>query len=466
MENYPEFFESIEKAASVFRRWDKEKKISLISHLDADGISSCAILTKLMNDENRKYTISILTQLSERKIKEIAKDNSDYIIFSDLGSGQIKDIAKNLGDKEIIILDHHEPDKLDKEYKNITHINPHLFGIDGSKEIAGAGVCYLFAKCINKTYENLSHLAIIGAIGDIQEDKGFKELNKEILKTAVDNKLIKVKKSLRIFGINTRPIHKALEYSTDINIPGVSGSESGAIQFLYELGINPKKDNNWKTLNQLSDDEVKKLVTGIIMKRLGKIKPDDVLGDSYAILTHEEDSTRDAREFATLLNACGRMEKASVGIGVCLGEKKDIQRAMQVLADYKKEIVNAIEWYKSNEKGEFVIRGNNYIIINAQDRIKSTVVGTLASIISKSDFVSDKTYIMSLAKSEEEYTKLSLRMKKLEEGDDLRKIVKEIALRVGGEAGGHMSAAGALIPLGREKEIIEAAKEVLGKTIL
>ena len=54
-------------------------------------------------------------------------------------------------------------------------MNPHLFDIDGSTEISGAGVVYLFCKALDGKNKDMAHIAIVGAIGDIQEDKGFKK---------------------------------------------------------------------------------------------------------------------------------------------------------------------------------------------------------------------------------------------------------------------------------------------------
>ena len=52
----------------------------------------------------------------------------------------------------MFIFDHHELGAKHK-IENITHVNPHLVGIDGSKEISGAGVVYNFAKALNKENE-------------------------------------------------------------------------------------------------------------------------------------------------------------------------------------------------------------------------------------------------------------------------------------------------------------------------
>ena len=48
--------------------------------------------------------------------------------------------------KEVIVLDHHKPKQYESE--SILHVNPHLVGVDGSNEISGAGVSYLFAKAV------------------------------------------------------------------------------------------------------------------------------------------------------------------------------------------------------------------------------------------------------------------------------------------------------------------------------
>lgn len=461
MDKYKQLYEAIEEAANKFKKWDKNKTIRIISHLDADGISAAAILIRLLNQENRKYSISILPQLNREKLIEFSKEKEEYFIFTDLGSGQLHDIKEMLKTKKILILDHHDI-KSTELIDNIIHINPHLFGIDGSKEISGAGVVYLFASSIDKKNEELAYIAVIGAIGDVQEEKqGFLYLNNEILKIAVEKKKIKVEKGLRLFGIQTKPIHKVLEYSTDPYIPGVSGSESGAIQFLNQIGIHPKNGNDWKKIVQLDKEDMKKLVTGIIMNRLNEANPEDVLSNIYT-LTEEEDGspTRDAKEFATLLNACGRMNRASCGIGTCLGIKKDKAMAIQISSEYKKEIVNALRWYNENKDSLKIIKGKNYIILNAENNVLSTIIGTLASIISKSNGLAESTFIMSLARSNNGSTKISLRTTKTKKEVDLKGIIKKIIEKTGGEAGGHMQAAGAQIPTEIESEFIEEAQSM------
>jgi len=469
MDSYDLFDEQLKNAAEEFKKIDKKEVIRLISHLDADGISACSIMIKLLNNDNRKYSVSIVQQLNRAVLSQLAVEPYNCFIFTDIGSGVVNDIKYLLNGKKVFILDHHSIEKVN-DYGGIIFVNPHTCGIDGGKEISGAGVVFKFTCAVDKSIEEFAHIAIVGAIGDLQEQNGFLRLNEDILKIAVEKGKIKVIKGLRIFGSQTKPLHKALEYCTDPYIPGVSGSESGAIQFLYNIGIEPKNGNGWKKIVHLDGEEMKKLVTGIIMKRLNEANPDDVLGNVYILPNEEEESpTRDAKEFATLLNACGRLGRASFGIGTCLGDKKIKQQAIRSLADYKKEIVNALNWYNENKFSDDVFWGNRFVIINAKSNVMSTMIGTLASILSKSNVMINNTFILSMAQQTVDgSTKVSLRAtNNLDKAFDLKDIIEKIIGGIGNsEAGGHQNASGAIIPTDKEEMFIEQAKEVLGKFAL
>ena len=458
---YKAFKDLVRAKAEEFKQWDKKETLRVISHLDSDGICACSLLTHALNKENRKYSITIVPQLKEENIKELAQENYKYYIFTDLGSGNLKDINKYFKDKTVLILDHHQIQGQPAE--NISHINPLLFDIDGSKEISGAGVVFLFVKELNPKNKDLVHLAVIGAIGDVQESKGFAKLNDELLQLAIEEGKIKKKQGLRFFGLQTRPVHKLLEYSNDLVIPDVTGSESASIQFLKNLGIEPQDNKgNWKRLDDLTEEEKKKLIAGIVMKRAEHAEPEDIFTHVYE-LPHEEkgEPFRDAREFSTLLNACGRMDKASLGIGVCLGDKKMKEKAVQSLKEYKKEIVNAMKWYKENKNSEFIVNGKGYMIINAQDKVLPTMIGTISSILSNSNSIKAGTFILGLAQNVDGTTKVSLRYAGINHDNDLKKIISDIVEEACGEAGGHKDAAGAVIKTENEEKFIKIAKRVL-----
>ncbi len=447
----------IKNAIEKFKKLD-DKVIRVISHLDSDGLTSASIMLQTLKRENKKFVLSIVKQLNESVLKELNNEPYNIIIFTDLGSGYIKLINKHLN-KKIFIFDHHVPDDIN-DYENIIHVNPHL-SKDYEDEISGSGVTYLFSKTLNKENKDLAYLAVIGSIGDMQK------LNKEILDDAISENKIEVRRGLKMFGSQTKPLHKILQFSTDPFIPGVTGSEEGALNFLLDLGINPKDENKFRKLGNLSEEELKKLTTGIILKRLGSEKnPEDVFADIYLLKDEDEESfTKDAREFSTLLNCCGRLNKPSVGIGVCLGNKILKEKANELMKDYKLELIKGLNWFYNNK--DKMTKGNNFIIINSQDNIKDTLIGTVTSIISKSNVYRDNTILIAMAYTLDNNVKVSMRIcngNNSENEIDLREILKEIT-KDEWETGGHKSACGCLFPIEREKDFIDRAIEILNRKV-
>lgn len=465
MDCYEKFEQQIKEAAEEFRKIDKKETIRLVSHIDADGISACSLFVKFLNNQSMKYSVSTIQNLTKEVILGIAKEPYKYVVFTDLASGMMTDVSIMLREKKVLILDHHEPELKNSEFKNISIVNPHFAGIDGGKEVSGSGVVYMFTKEIDSKMEEFAHVALIGAIGDSQESNGFPYLNNKILETAVLKKKVEIKIGLRLFGAQTRPLHKVLEYSTDPYIPGISGSESGAIQFLQQIGIQPKNGSGWKKVGHLTEEEMKSLVAGIIMQRFGETNPEDVLGNIYILTEEKEESpTKEIREFATLLNACGRMGKASLGIGACLGDPKIKEKAIRSMDEYKKEIISAMRWFESNKGNGYVTHADGYIIINAKDQIMPTLIGTLASMISKSNSTKDGTFILSMAQILDGSTKISIRMSGRNNNADLKNVMEKMINGISGcEVGGHQNAAGALIPTAKEAEFLETARNVLEK---
>lgn len=468
--DYEGFHRFMKEAAEEFLKIPKNKAIRVIGHLDADGICASAIMINALIKLNRRYSLTTLPTVTEELLKDVNDESEEYFVFVDLGSGTIDAVGKMLPTKKIFVLDHHQLQS-ETDYDNITQINPHVFGIDGSVEISGAGVVFLFTQYLtNHKNAEMSRIAIVGAIGDIQENNGFKKLNSEILKVATDNNLLEVKRGLKFFGVQTKPIYKLLQYSSDIIIPGVNGSESGAINFLLSLGIDPKTKKGWKKISDLTVEEQQKLVAGIITRRVNKPNSDaqDIFTNAYLLYGENEDTPfRDAKEFATLLNSCGRLNKSSIGIGACLNDKKMKNMALQNLTDYRKELVTAINWYKDNSNSDRVIKKKNHIIINAEDEIMPTMIGTLGSILSKSPDIDRNTFILSLARNHDDTTKVSLRIVGNPDNINLKEIIEQIINKINhGSSGGHSFAAGAVIDTDKEDTFIKNASEILESIII
>jgi RecJ-like exonuclease len=467
-EQYDNFIEILKKAVDFFKQIPENETIRLISHLDADGITSAALMINVLQNENRNYKLTIYAQLTDEVCQEIAKEDYTYYIITDLGSGQLISINKHLKNKKILIFDHHIPQE--EPLNNIVHINPHLVGIDGSSQIAGSGVVFFFSALLNgKNYDH-AHLAIVGAIGDVQEQQGFQGLNNIILDIAIERKKVYIKKELNLFGKQTRPLFKLLEYSSDLQIPGITGNQNSAVLFLNNLEIKQTdKDEKLRTFSDLSEGEKKILTEHVIIRRLdaGLTDQSKVLSTTYELLEEKKGTFKDAKEFSSILNACGRMDQAKTGVYACLNEPGYKKDAHQIQKDYKIEIVHGMNWIEKalKYKSDSIIQTDKFMIINAQTNIMHTIAGTVASILTMGNKYPKDYYILSLAhNTTEKAVKISLRVVGNNENIDLQKTITTIIEKLGsGESGGHQHAAGAFIPIDKEAEFLKIAEEEFEK---
>ena len=233
-----DFFNSFGKAANIFNKHAEDGSfIRIVTHNDADGLSSGGILTILAARKKARFKISSEKKLDDKLLITLREEKPDLIIFSDFGSGYLELISEYLK-QDIIILDHHLP--TDCKAENIIHINPMLHGVDGAREIAASGVCYFLAKAIDPSNSDLACLALVGALGD-QQDKGERKslvgLNTIIEAEAEENHLLDKHVGLIFYGYETRPLAKAIAYTTLPYIPSLSGNEGNCLAFLKEIGI-------------------------------------------------------------------------------------------------------------------------------------------------------------------------------------------------------------------------------------
>lgn len=456
MKDYDKFKQLTKRAAKRFCSL-KKGTVRIVTHLDADGIASASILIRALEKLHQPYKLSVLSQLGNSTVDELKSAKEDTLVFTDLGSGSLSLLNSKFAGRNVFVLDHHVPEADFEPSENVVHLNPHLAGIDGTREISGSGVVYFFTNHLIGN-SDMAHIALIGAIGDGQSRDGFSTLNQEILQDAINSGTLKLREEINLFGMQTRPLHKLLEYSTGLKIPGVTGDSQGALKLMDELRIPHRIKGKRIMMQDLSKKQIQALQEAIISKRRLTGDSSSILSTSY-ILTKEDEGTpfRDAKEFSTLLNSAGRLGNAELGVRACMGDEESRIESLKVLKDYKRKILNAMNWYKSSLKDDSIQRGDNYLILNAKTSVPSTIIGTLASIISKSGRHPPGTFIMSLARSEEGFSKVSLRYSGSlpEKGIDLSSIVQNVVKNTGGDAGGHRSASGAIIPTDCETKFIE-----------
>ncbi len=443
----------VEKIAREFLEISKNRAIRIISHYDTDGITSAAILIKTFKRLDKKFSVKIVKGLEEEIIKkELARQGKEILIFSDLASGNLEYFQKLK--EPIFILDHHEINK-DLLNNKIKIINPHISSNPEINSCTGAGVCYLFSKAISSKNKDLSKIAIIGMIGDRYESN-LSKINQQIIN---DTPELIIKKGVVLFPA-TRPLKRTLEYSTSPYIPGVTGNGNGVIEFLREIGIP-----NEKSLLELSEQENSKLITGILIKRARHNKQENILGNLYILKFYN--TKEDVREISVMINACSRLGYSDIAISYCLEKEKFKLQALDIYTKYKRELVSGLRVAEKMDK----INGKGFVILNAKDKIKDVIVGTICSMLSSSPTYRKGTILIGMAYNEDKI-KVSARIVG-REGRNLKEILeKTITMfktefpEAVAEVGGHHFAAGCLIGRENEKYFIEALKKNLEIEIL
>jgi len=428
---------AIKEFKELFLQNTKNKPIHIISHFDTDGITSAAIILKTLEKLGYQFTLKIIKQLDE---KEITKMPEDKIIFlTDLGSGSLKELG-SLKNK-IFIIDHHEINEDIPE--NIKIVNPHL--IKG-EDLCSAELTYLFSKEISNENKNLSHLAILGMIGDTLE----KEINK-IRNQIIKDSDVKIKRGLLLYP-STRPINKTLEFSPKPFIPGITGNPKGIYELLQDIGIG-KIGKTYKPLIDLTEEEMKNLTTALLLRTEAK-KINEYFGDLYLIKMFNK--IEDAREISAIINACSRMDHSYLGLMLCLENQDSRKKAERVYLKYRQKLISGLKYIEENK-----IHGKQYVLVNGKDKIKDTIIGTLASILSFSRLYEEGTIIIAMAYNKDKI-KVSTRISGRNPNQrNLKELMNSITNTIGGISGGHKNAAGCVINKENEDKFLELIKRKL-----
>jgi single-stranded-DNA-specific exonuclease len=472
-QNIEGFLASENEAAKVILETVKKDGFILVfSHLDADGVAAAGIMGKMLTRLDARFRIRVMQWVDDKIIGEVIADKPQLVILTDFGSGYLDLLNEKIPNVKVVILDHHQTTSKVVN-TNFVQVNPHLFGIDGATDVSGSGVAYFAAKAVNAANIDLAPIALVGALGDMQdkyEQRSMRSLNEIIVNDGVSSGLLKVEKDLIFFGRETRPIYKMLATTTNPFIPGLSGQETEALNFVANLGIPLKQGDKLRALCDLTDDERKRLCSALADYLLSKglhLEVEYLIGYVY-VLTKEEPNTalRDAREFAVVLNSAGRMDRPSLGIAICMGDRKAaLEESNKILEDYRKNINKYLGWV--NEKPERMRELQNIYVIYGENFINEKIIGTVSSIIISSLANNEKPLLAFANIEAEKAAKFSGRTTEaaLRKGVNLGDVMRMASEEHGGKGGGHNIAAGAQVPLDKLESFIKTADELVGRQL-
>ncbi|MBQ2636391.1 MAG: DHH family phosphoesterase [Methanobrevibacter sp.] len=421
---------------------EKDSVIRIISHNDADGISAAAVIANALAEENVQFHTTIIPRLKEDTVNQLRSEKYDLFIFSDMGSPFIKEF--NTYKHDVIVADHHQVDDTQSE-SNVIHVNPHLFEIDGSRDLSGAGSAYLTVRDLDK--KHLAYFALVGAFGDMQGQDGFRGVNELIVEDAVESGNLEIHEDLKIVSKASEPIFKSLAYTFSPPLPKISGDLDGAREFLERMNLS-----YGIKFTDMEDEE-----KDLLKEALISVNP-DIFGDCY-VIPKETPLLRDLEEYSYILDACGKNKKQGLGLSIALGEKDHaLDAAVKLQRQYRDQIVKGLEWVKKQGAEQL----NSIQYLYSEDKVLKSVMGTIASIGLSVELLDDTKPVLGLSRLHKDI-KISGRTTRemVAKGVNLGKALKDSSNNFNGTGGGHDIAAGAMIPYESKDNFLHLVDEMV-----
>ena len=424
------------------------KSIFVVTHIDCDGITSGSIITKALIRAGAKCTIRTFPEINKNVIANLQKDARDFHVITDLGGGFAKDLDEKLGDNWFV-LDHHQIPE--EEFENDRVINAWKYGIDGGTQISAGGMAFLAAKKLDNRNSDLAAIAVVSALGDRQdqgEKKSFTGQNAEIASIAKNAGQLNIDLDLLLAGRETRPLPDALAFTSQPFIEGLTWSRDACFSLLSSAKIKLKEGARWRVPAELTEEEKRTVIEAITKYTTGKNATEimsELIGYTYTFPKEDKRSfLRDCREFSTMLNSCGRIHRAGVGIAICMGDRtKMLQEGEKILSDYRKMIRDYMN-VLSTERWR-IADSEKCVMVNGEGLIPETMTGTISSLIAGSPKNVGKIVILR-TNGEEGTVKFSSRKSMgCKSKVNLSALMREGAEKFEGVGGGHDMAAGARI---------------------
>jgi single-stranded-DNA-specific exonuclease len=419
-----------EEATKLLKKHlNSDHVVRVISHNDSDGISAAGVICNAISKEGGKFHVTLVPRLKEEVMDRLSHERYKLFYFCDMGSAYIKRIGRLKG--QAIIADHHQTiDAEGDDQENLVHVNPHLFGMDGTRDISASGVTYLTIRPLEKP--EFSALALVGAIGDMQYFNGFQGVNHTILKEALDSGVVEEREDLKIISRTEESLFKSLSYTFQPALPGISGDLEGSRAFLEKIGISYGIQ-----FAELADEE-----KDLLREQLTLLNP-QIFGPVYST-PQDPPSIRNIQDYSQVLDACGNNKRYATGLSICLGDRDSaLLEGMELLKKYQETIMKALAWIRREGAEEM-----DYVqYIYTDDKEKKSIMGTLASIGIDLEILNPQKPVFTLSRMHE-LVKVSGRttLELTQKGVNLGVALEQASKNFNGAGGGHNIAAGGIVP--------------------
>ncbi|MDE1820554.1 MAG: DHH family phosphoesterase [Euryarchaeota archaeon] len=417
----------------------------VLYHNDGDGIASASVAALTLSRLGRSWQLSPLLGVEQAGVDRVLRATRGPLLVVDTGSSFLDLFAAH--DRPVIVLDHHVPPGVTPTARSLAFVNPHHWGVDGMTELSASMLTYLFARELLPGAFDLLAFGLSGAIADRMHVGGFQGLNRKLIEEAQARGALTRRSSLNLVGPS---LEEALASSLDPYFVGISGRIASARTLLSSLGLPPTAP-----VGSLGEEEGRRLASALLSQLLTQgARPEfcERLREERIVLPH---GGWEANELSRWQNACGREGEPSLGIALALGDPGAHQRARELEARWRGEVLEGLE--RLEKKGALHREPH----LQWFEAPKPDLAGTIAGL-ALAYFADPLRPIVALA-PKGEAVKVSSRgtLWLTGQGLNLDRACREAAAAVGGEGGGHAVASGATIPRGREADFLREAGRIV-----
>ncbi len=430
------------RAAKGVRLVERARRLRILGHYDPDGTTSAAILARAAMRWGKDFHASTSTVIDDALVARLGGEGNELVLVSDMGSARL-DALEHLP-CPVIVLDHHKPLR---DSEKVIHINPHLAGVDGTREACGSTTTWAFALAMDERNWDLAAVAAAGAIGDMQHVGGFAGLNAKLFEEALARKALVRERGLALRGST---VAEAVSGTVPPYLVGVTGRPDAAREMLQSLGLDPDVP-----FANLTADELRTLTSHLVRVLLRQGADAETV---ESIVQDRFWSPADgvyAHELSEYVNGCVRMGFEGLGLALCLGDKEAFARAEEIRQSFAAQI---LEYLRKLEAEGPSKKKHIQFLYTAE----AALAGPVAQIGMNYFLDSSKpTLVLSVMATS---AKVSARATKrlVARGVDLAAALREAAKAVSGDGGGHNIAAGATVPKGSEEKFLVGVDELVG----
>ncbi len=275
--------------------------------------------------------------------EELVETDNDAIIIG-ITFEEAKKVPKREGQTFVFT----QPAKNSEVLPNVFHTGG--FGYFGQHTTLAAMMFFVVSPMLDSV-KNIVVQPIISALATHGQLKG---LNEMILHDAIEDGQLHLQTGLTLLSLNYMPIVDAIYFSSNPILPSLTGNKNNVERLLTQAGIEIESREGERTLEDLSENEMKKLVSAIAVETsANQYLPMSAapIGEQYILAFEPEGSIlKYAHEFAQVLRDLYNENITHMAIPLLLGERDEVYYSIKAkIIDIRKSAVAGYNYIKARD---------------------------------------------------------------------------------------------------------------------